>query len=435
MDNFTKLKVGIGTSTSSNPEEAGKEAITRMLASISQKPKFVLLFSTIHYEKEKNGIKRVVTSAYNTLNNEIPLIGGTVSGFMNNDGLFVKGVTAIGIYYPELEVAYGYGKKVKQNPKKAGKKCANMIKNSLSTVYSTKLLLNYISGAVIPKIPGVGRINYIKSKILGEIFSYIGLRVATFFGTGVGKEEVVIEEMAKYFPEFYFFGGTTIDDFRYLSNYQFLNDKVYTNSIVALGISTNLKIYLNGKIVGHKSEKICEITGTTYDNRIVTSINRIPAEQYYFENFLDIPKDLFHFKKLESFYYKTSIYFPIGFEEEPEYLSGTGAILGKNILLGYKAKGKKMYLLSVTGKSVFQSVESLLNEVNISSLPFLLFSACGITTLLLGNYSYRLIEMFRKKLNNKPFLIPFFTNENYKLPFKKPINRVYSYNLISFKRE
>ena len=433
MDNIHQLKVGIGTSTSLEPEKAGKEVIIRMLSSLHQKPKFVLLFSTIHYEKEKNGMKKLVSSAYNTLSKDIPLIGGTVSGFITNQDLFIRGAVAIGIYYPKLEVTIGYGNRVKQNPKKAGRECAEMIKNSLSNKYSTKLLINYISGAIIPKIPLLKNVNYIKSKIAGKIFSRLGLKIIELLGMGVGKEDDVIEEMAKILPEFYFFGGTTIDNFKYLSNYQFLNNKVYTNSVVGLGLSTNLKIYLVEKITGYKTKKTCKIDSTIYNNRVITKIENMPAEKYYFENFLGVNKELFQFKKLESFYYKASVYFPIGFEENPEYISGTAGVLGKNILLGYKSKGRKMYILSVTGKSVINSVNFILEKIVTKNLPFLLFSACGITTLLLGNESYRLLEIFQQKLGNTYFLIPFFTNENYKLPYTQPVTRVYSYNLLSFK--
>ena len=92
-----------------------------------------------------------------------------------------------------------------------------------------------------------------------------------------------------------------------------------------------------------------------------------------------------------------------------------------------------MYILSVTGKSVINSVNFILEKIVTKNLPFLLFSACGITTLLLGNESYRLLEIFQQKLGNTYFLIPFFTNENYKLPYTQPVTRVYSYNLLSFK--
>jgi len=428
------LTVGIGVSTKLDPEEAGKEAVSEMLLSFKKvKPQFILLFSTITYDKVmKNGIKKLVNASYQTFD-EVPMIGGTVSGFITNKDLFVDGVVAIGFYSSDLKVSYGIGEGVKKDPKKATKKCAEMIKdNKINGNYATQILFNFISGAIIPKIPFFGRFNYIKSHLVGEILSYVGLRIAGLLGTGIGKEEDVLDELASQFPDFYFFGGTTVDDFRYNCNYQFLNGKIYTNSIVSLAVFSNIKVLINGKIIGKKYGKSYKITKKMYDDRIIKEIEHVSANRYYFKKILNIDKKLFHFKSLETFYYRTSIFLPLGFDGLPEYSTGTGAILGKNILLGYKAKGDDIHLISVSGKDIIEVLENLNNEARDNR--FVLWIGSGIPILILRNNAFLLHKILIK--NNKyNFLMPLLTNEHYKLPFHEPIMRVYSFNYLGVKDE
>lgn len=422
------LKVGIGISTKWDSNEAGKEAIKKALNNLKKTPKFVLVFSTIHYEN-KGGFKNLLNSIYSELNKDIPLIGGTVVGFMNQNGCFVQGVAILAFFQENLDLITSYGLNVKRNPKKAAIQCAKKINKKLSkTKYKNKILINLISGALIPQIPFIGKVNNVKSAVLGDFVSSIGIPIAQFLGTGVGREEEVIDYLSEILSDYYFFGGSSIDKIQFLSNYQFINNRVLKNSVVALGCATDLNIIADGIIGANKRNKEFNITDTKFKDKIITKIENNPAKKYFFENILEISES--QFKNLDAFYYKTSDYFPIAFEGFNEYSSGTGAILGNNLLLGYKAKSKKAYVLSVTGKELVDSIDFLIQKQS-KNLPFALFFSSGIILNILGNKITTVNHKFNNFFGKIPYLVVFPINENIGFPMKGASTRVYSTNIFS----
>lgn len=421
------FEASVGVSREWDAREAGREVARNTLEDLDNDPSFFLLFSTIHY-KDNGGFQEFLEGVWENLPEDTPLIGGTVAGFISPGGVYTRGASALAVSYENMDVATGLGKHTKRNPKKAGKKCADMIKEELKkSEYEKKVLINFISGAKIPKIPLIG-VNMVKSKWVGRLLSHFGMRISAFLGTGVGKEEDVVEELSSNLPDFYFLGGTNIDEFKYLTNYQFINRDILTNSVVALGFCSDIPISLEGEKGTHYTGKSCEITGTAYEDRIITKIEGEPAGEYYFKEFLEIPKD--QFGELDSFYHKVSDYFPLGFEGYPDYTSGTGAILGDNILLGYKVKGKNLKLLSVTGKEVIRSVEEVLDLYRKDKPEFPLFFSSGIRMNLLGNKTFNIKEKIDSKVRDSSYLLLYFTNENMKLPEEKAVNEVYSCNAM-----
>ncbi|MEM0466983.1 MAG: hypothetical protein QXX20_05230 [Candidatus Thermoplasmatota archaeon] len=78
------------------------------------------MFSTIHYEKH-GGFQEFLNGVWEVLREGTPLVGGTVAGFMNNYGCYTHGATALAVSYPYMDVAVGYGRNTKRNPKKAAR--------------------------------------------------------------------------------------------------------------------------------------------------------------------------------------------------------------------------------------------------------------------------------------------------------------------------
>jgi len=426
------LEVGVGISRNWEPRKAAEQVVSSTLEKLDHDPKFFLLFSTIHFDKDKDGMQKFVQTAYDQLPKGVPLVGGSLAGFINNYGCYTRGATGFAMYHPNLDVVTGLGHNVKRNPKKASRECEEEIRTKMEkSNYKNRLLINLISAGIIPEIPLFGQVNNTKSRIFGTFITYFGMRLASYLGTGVGKEEDVIDEISALMPEYWILGGTCVDGFRYLSNYQFFGDKVYTNSVVALGCATNLPIFLDGRIGVHPTNRTFNITGTAYEDRIITKIENTPAKEYFFKNVLRLSEE--QFKDLDAFYYKTSDYYPLGFDEIKDYTSGTGAILGNNLLLGYKAKGRKGRLLSVTGQEIINSVDNLLHNFDKRIFPFMFAFSSGIRLNILGNKSFLIKEILDKQLGETPYLVAYTTNSNIGFPNKPAVTGVYSINMMSLK--
>ena len=118
----SKLEASIGMSREWDARKAGREVAKSAIKNLKTPPNFFLLFSTIHY-KDHGGFQEFLNGVWDVLPKGIPLIGGTVAGFLNNHGCFTRGATALAVAYPNLDVAIGIGRNTRKNPKKAAKNC------------------------------------------------------------------------------------------------------------------------------------------------------------------------------------------------------------------------------------------------------------------------------------------------------------------------
>ena len=115
-----KLEAAVGMSRKWDAREAGKEVARSTIEKLSAPPDFFLLFSTIHYEKH-GGFEEFLNGVWDILPEGTPLVGGTVTGFMNNYGVYTRGTTALAVSNPDMDVVIGSGKNTKRNPKKAAR--------------------------------------------------------------------------------------------------------------------------------------------------------------------------------------------------------------------------------------------------------------------------------------------------------------------------
>ncbi|MEM0493069.1 MAG: hypothetical protein QXS02_03835 [Candidatus Thermoplasmatota archaeon] len=114
---------------------------------------------------------------------------------MNNHGVYVHGATALAVSYPYMDVAVGYGRNTKRNPKRAARQCAEMIKKGLKdSKYKNKFILNLISSAEMPEMPILGRRKIIRSKlslkILLKLFVF-SLKIIPSFCIPTHKKESI----------------------------------------------------------------------------------------------------------------------------------------------------------------------------------------------------------------------------------------------------
>jgi len=425
-----KFEVSIGLSRKWNARAAGKEVAKEIIQKLKQPPSFVLLFSTIHY-KSHGGFHELLKGVWEVLPDKTPLIGGTIACFVNNYGCFSRGVTALAVSYPNMDVTIGLGKNTKISPKKAARNCSGMIKLGLkNSGYKNKLLINMISMGKLPDLPYFGRIHIIKSKAIGWIATYIGLKVFPYFGYGFGKEEEVIDELSRLIPEYNIIGGSSVDSNDILDNYQFIDKKVMTNCIVALGISIDLPIDMKTTLNLHKTNTKFNITKTSRDGRLIKKINNLPAKKQLLD-MLKLNEE--QFSEFGPFYYRVSNYLPFIFEENPKFTSGMGGFFGNNIYLGYKSRGKKACLCSITGKDILDIIDDNINRGQTEQYPFVFMSSSSILLNTLGSKSHEIKKMLDTYLNETPYLMIGPITENFGTTNERAIARVYSFNSISFK--
>lgn len=428
----SELEASIGLSRKWDAREAGREVAKTAIKKLNQPPSLFLLFSTIHY-RENGGFQDFLDGVWDVLPMDTPLVGGTVASFINNYGCFARGAAALALSYPNMDVVVGLGKRTKLNPKNAARNCAGIIKDGLKdSNYHYKILINMISSPTVPKIPFVGRGNFIKSRFFGWLASTVGVRAFPFFGHGLGKEDDLVDELARLLPDYYVIGGSSVDSGKYFHNYQFIDRQVHTNSVVAVGCSIDLPIFLKSVLGVHETDKTFTITDTMYDDRIIKTINNKPAKEQFLK-ILGVTEE--QFKDLEVFYSRTANYFPITFEENKNFTTGTAGFLGDNIALGYKARGKKAQMLSITGKEILDGINKIFNTNNENRLPFAFMSTSFIFLNTLGDYSHLLKKMLDTHIKDIPYLVMFPTAENAGTPDSPAITRVYSFNAFAFQNK
>lgn len=430
-ENSKRIEASVGLSREWDARKAGIEVAKSCLNKLSTPPNFILLFSTIHY-KYHGGFEKFLEGVWKVVPKGTPLIGGTVAGFINNEGCFSRGATALAVSYPNMDVAVSYGRYTKRHPNKAANKCASDIKMKLkNSRYSNKTLINMISGPIVPESLSGVRVNVIKSKFLGSIIAHIGLKMYSYRGYGFAKEAEILETLVKSLSDFNIIGGSTVDEGKILYNYQFIGNKFYDDAIVGLGISIDLPSILKGKIGLHDTNKTFKITKTTCNKYVITKINKKSAKHQFFK-LLGLPEE--QFKELEPFYYKTSDYFPFSFEENRNCVLGIAAILGDNLVVSHKLGGNNARLLSVDGKEIISSFKQVFTDFSDISYPFVLCFSSAIYPFILGRKTFDIKEILTDTLENTPFLVLFPQVENICIKNNKPSVRVYSTNILTFSK-
>ena len=239
MSDNTKFKVSIVLSRKWDGSEIAKEISQKIMKNTSNPPKFILLFTTIHYKNEfkklLNGIKEKFSIT--------PLVGCTVAGFMTQEGCYTRGVTALAVEYTNMDVFIGIGHNTKKYPEEAAKNCAETIINGLEgSKYKENFILQLVSGATVPEFPGVGKSFVLKGKIKSSIAAKLIETSTKKMQKGIGREEEILEKISKLLKNSQIISASSCDDMSLSENYQFYDKKIFTNSVIAICLNTDKKI-------------------------------------------------------------------------------------------------------------------------------------------------------------------------------------------------
>ncbi len=408
--NESNLDVAVGMSRKWDAREAGRDVARDTIKNLKTPPKFFVLFTTIHYEKY-GGFQELLNGVYDVLPYNTPLVGGTVTGFSNNKGVFARGCTALAASTPHMDVAIGYGRNTKRSPKKAARESAKKIKNDLeSSCYKNKFLLNLISASEIPNIPFVGRKKIYSEKISTKLLLRLFSVSQYLFQKGVGRDDEVIEELTNQLPDYKMLGGGTLDSGENLRNFQFFNDKVMRNSIVSLGIKTNINLDVLTTHNMKKTDVNFKITKTNRNGRIIHKINNKPAASEFIR-LLGLPDNYLN----EKNWYKTTYYFPLGSKVskkddfEPRVIGG---IFGDSLVTVIRSKEKDGTILTINGKRLLETIDQNLNSLSTKEPKFGLISSCSTRMITLEDQVYQARDRILEYFKDKPFIVFYVGGES-----------------------
>jgi len=410
------LEAAVGMTRKWNAREAGRDVARNTIKQLKSLPKFFLLFLTTHY-KDHGGFEEFLNGVWDVLPKATPLIGGTVRGFMNNYGCYTRGATAIAVSSSEMDVAIGFGKNTKRSPKNAAQHCSKMIKEKLEkSKYSNKFLLNLISASELPEMQSLGRRKIIEPGITPKAIMKLYSFSQKVLQKGAGRDDEIIEEMIKNFPDFQMIGGGTIDNGEGIISYQFFNKDVLTNSVVSLAINTNNNLDVLTTHNMKKTGKEFNITKTNKDGRIIHEINGKPAFTELLR-LLDLSRELIN----DDTWLQTSFYFPIGsyyYNSKSSFGPRViGFVLGESIVTGFRSKDKNASILTIDGRGLLETIDK--NLGSYSKTPsFGIIASCTTRLETMGDKLYYARDRILKYFNDKPFIVFYVGGESTYTPEK-----------------
>ena len=424
---MAEAQAAVGMSRKWDAREAGREVARSTIQKLESPPNFFLLFSTIHY-KDHGGFEELLKGIYDIIPKGTPLIGGTVVGFLNNYGCYTRGVTGLAVSSNDMNVVFGFGKNTKRNPKKAVEKSAEMILRGNDNNYKNKFLLNFVSGPSVLEIPGQGAKKVIDSGFMSRFISLAFGMSQYLFQKGVGREDEIFEEMTKKLPDYYMILGTAVDDYKGLDNYEFLNGAVITNSIVNLGLSTNLDLNVY-TTHGMKQTNIkFEITKLSKDRHIIHKINNKPAREELL-NILYWPEGFLNEKTMAL----TIPYYPISLKRRGREIPVVMPfVLKHSIATPCIIDGGEVFILRTSGNDLINAIKENLSNFRDISPDFGLCSACMTILETLGSKIEIVREEMLSYFKDKPFISFFCAGEGTYSPTSDIVYANMSFNTAVF---
>lgn len=413
------FKVSIGTSKQKNAYDAGCEVIQKTLKKINNKPDFIMLFCSEDYE-DNGGLKNFLKGVHEYLSYDIPVVGGTICGFLTNEGCFARGAVALAVSYPNMNISIGYGKNTKRNPKKAAKNCLKKLKPNLSKKFEHKILFTFISGTKNPKIPGIKDTSLISSKILANLSLILLILIEKILNKGFGKEMQVLDYITKDIPDYNLIHGSVTSGAPYLRNYQFYNKKIFKDSVIILALESDITFDLDFTTGTSETEKKIKITKFSKDKKIIKEINN---GKPYFE-FLKImnwsEKEIADRKWTDI-----AVRYPIVYKKNGKLLNRPHLmVLGDFFGCVARIEEENAFIGKLEAEKIINSTYDVL-RYNTPSFGF--FSACFSVRDFLGIKIFKVQDILNNYFNKKPYLVLFVGGE----AIYKPDDALY-YNTESF---
>ncbi len=338
---MSDIQFAVGMSKKWDPGEAGREAASKAISQLKDKPKFMLIFCTIHYDNQKNGLKKLIKGCRELVEDDVPSVGGTMAGFICPGGCHTRGTVVVVASGENIDVAGAFSKNIFRDPYSSGIEVASDINNVLmNSKRRSKILFEFPSGPIEPKIVMNRFIRKIFKKIpsiiapmISDTLLFVGRK---YFQYGASVEEYVNEKIIETIPDCYMIGGSTFDDLKVLRHYQFYNKEVSKRAISALGISVNNKVIVDKKVSLSSTGRKMKIN-RGWGNYSITKINNKPAVSQYIKE-MNWPEDYSKILHVDDVGKKTW-YLELGFIDNGEiYPIIRGLFFGEIIWVGGEIK-------------------------------------------------------------------------------------------------
>jgi hypothetical protein len=419
----SEFKAAVEVSRKWDGTEVAKELSNKIKNKITS-PKFILLFTTIHYEKE---FEKILNGLKNEFSDS-PLIGGTVAGFMTQDGCYTRGVAVLTVDYPNLKVSIGLGQNTKKNPERASNDFSEMIINNLGNQnFSNKILLSFPSACIVPSLTGGGSKKLYKSKLASSMILHLLKTSLQVSQKGVGREDVLLDKVTKNIPEFNIVGGSLIDDNKMEKNFQFFNEKIFTNSIIGLALNTDMDFILCSEVAVEKTELSFK-AAIADEKYVIKQLDGKSATKTFFE-YLNWPDSL-----MDDRVYRMTFFYPILFEENDELFPNViGGFIGDNIACGFDFKSNNLCIgrssRSILINSLKKELEKI-TKVHHPKLGFIIYCSALLETL--GRDFFKVQEIIKEKFVDSPFLLLATGGEDIYIPNKLLKHSNETINMLAF---
>ena len=417
------FKASVNVSRQWDGKRVGQELVDKIKQD-NVDPDFILLFSTIHYEGEFQKFLDIVKDEFP----DAPLVGGTVAGFMSQEGCYTRGVSAMAVEYENMDVAVGVGHNTKRNPEKAAKKCAESLKLELKdSDYENAFLIDVVSGGLVFELPFIGRKRVFR-KFPGRLSNFVSRITSFLFNKGPGREEELLERLSSELSEYNILSGSAMDDNRFLKNYQFYNRGVYKTSVVGLGLKTDLDFTFRRSHGLVKTGEKFQVSKTSYDDRFIYQLNNEPALKEFLEK-MNWPEEYISEEELHS----KTLYYPLGFEyNDSLWIDVIALVSGDSLGMVHEVKTPEIHLLSTSGKNTIDAVEESLKEPEDGKNLLGFGYSCAIRLETLGSNAFKVQEKVWSHLNGEPFLVPYVTGEGFYKEREKLIFGNDTFNFLTF---
>ena len=226
-------------------------------------PDLLILFSSVKYDQEKmlSGVRSVAPNAL--------LIGSSTSGEIITSGpVKERSISIMAIKSPEVKYFTGVGENISAGAREAGKVAADKVKAQAGSDLKAFVM-----------IPDV------------------------LVGNGADIVRGVLDSLGSHFPVV---GGASGDDFAFKKTFQYVNDNIYSGSVVGLGLTGNFKMGIgvkHGWIPVGEPMKITKSSGA-----VIYEINNAPAIKIYEDYFGKEEAKILHTEPLA----KLAITYPLG---------------------------------------------------------------------------------------------------------------------------
>lgn len=217
---------------------ACQDAIGRLQG--GAKPDALIVFASSKYKQEE------MLKGVRSVSGEALLVGSSTAGEISTEGPVGRPSVVVMVLASEKVKFYAaVGELVSKDPRSAGKNVAEEVK----------------------KISG------------GDLKTFVMLP-DVLKGNGAEIVRGVLDSLGEHFPVV---GGASGDDFQFKQTYQYLNDKVYSDSVVGLGITGDFKIGIGVK---HGWVPVgAPMTVTKSEGAVLHEVNGQPAIKIYEDYF------------------------------------------------------------------------------------------------------------------------------------------------------